>query len=779
MKTSFIYFLITIFSIGSAVGQDLEKDLYRANTYFLIKNYSEALPLYLKLIENGIKSPEIYYRTGHSYYNSEFFDDQIKGLEYYNYAITNQDENVPDNARGELAELYLKDEQIEKAISTLMEYEKKVKGNEKLQAEIQKQLKTARTAFAMMSMARDFQVKNMGNIINSQYTEYNPVVSADESLMAFTALRPSTSRNRSSEKFMEQIHITYNTSGNWQQPDKIPVNSQYNIGTAGLSPDGQRMLIFMGGAGNTGNLFFIDRSGKNWSAPTILSSNINSKYMETSGSITPDGKTIYFSSNRKDGYGGYDIYRSVKMENGEWGEAENLGPKINTAANEEAPFIHPDQQTLFFTTDGDNTMGGRDIFVTKLISSSWTSPENMGYPINSTANDNYFTLIADGKKGYFSSDRKGGFGGQDIYSVEMPKDEGTIPLTMIKGKILDGETEKALPTQIYVIDNESGKKLDFVYQPDPETGSYLIILPPAKNYDMIIESEGFLPYTLNINIPGQTYFYELYQKILLKTIRQFDVVVGQEVQVQNAFYDTHKEALKDTRKAHEAELIRNDSVNVYELMNDLIASGDQEGIDYLIELINMANPIEDVMLGDSEELEQAVRTYYYDESDESKFEKKIIDGKTIFSLPTFHVTEEVEMQKVEKKKQQAKADDKLDKLLEKKEEVFFTAGKSELSKDYHERLDQIITILKQYPQLGVEISGYASSEGDKELNRKISNDRAIAVLNYINQKGIVRRRIVAKGYGEHKDEQASAEKSRRVELQIVDLRALGRTETGK
>lgn len=772
MKTSLIYFYITIMSIGIAVGQDLDKNLYRANTYYSIKNYNEALPLFLDVISKGIKSPEVYYRTGYSYYNSELIDEQVKGIEYYEFAIASKDEKIPAHARGELAELYLKDEQIAKAIAILMEY-KEIAGDEKLQGEIQKQLKTARTAHAMVSMAREFQVRNMGNIINSAYTEYNPVVSADESLMAFTALRPNTSRNRSSEKFSEQIHIAYNTSGNWQQPDKLAVNSQYNIGTAGLSPDGQRMLIYMGGAGNSGNLFYIDRSGQTWSSPTILSEKINSRYIETSGSITPDGKTIYFASNRKEGFGGFDIYRSVKMENGEWGAPQNLGPKINTAANEDAPFIHPDQQTLFFTSDGENTMGGRDIFVSRIIRDTWTSPENIGYPVNSTANDNYFTLTADGSKGYFSSDRKGGFGAQDIYSVEMPKDYTTIPLTMIKGKILDGETQKALPTKIYVIDNESGKKLDFVYQPDAETGSYLVILPPSKNYDMIIESEGFLPYTLNINIPGQNYFYELYQKILLNTIRQFDVVVGQEVQVQNAFYDTHNSAVADQRKQHEAELVRSDSINVYELMNDLIASGDQAGIEYLVELIQLANPIESVNLENSENLELANRTYYYDESDEGKFEKKVVDGKTIFSLPTFHITEEAKKEKSAGAKQQEEFNNS---LLEKKEQVYFAAGKSELRKDYHTKLDKILHILKQHPQLGVEILGYASSEGDKDLNRKLSNDRAIAVLNYINQKGIVRRRIIARGYGEHKNEQASAEESRSVELRIVDLRTLGRGE---
>lgn len=189
----------------------------------------------------------------------------------------------------------------------------------------------------------------------------------------------------------------------------------------------------------------------------------------------------------------------------------------------------------FFTSDGHITMGGRDIFKSTLVGNAWSSPESMGYPVNTTANDNYFTLLADGTRAYFSSDRKGGMGAQDIYYIDMPKESANIPLTMIKGKILDADSGKPIPTKIYLIDNDTDKKLDFVYSPDPETGAYLVILPPAKNYDMVIESEGFLPYTLNVNVPNQTYFYELFQQIKLKTIKQFDVVVGQEVLVKMPF----------------------------------------------------------------------------------------------------------------------------------------------------------------------------------------------------------------------------------------------------
>jgi outer membrane protein OmpA-like peptidoglycan-associated protein len=395
----------------------------------------------------------------------------------------------------------------------------------------------------------------------------------------------------------------------------------------------------------------------------------------------------------------------------------------------------------------------------------------MGYPVNTTVNDNYFTLIADGTRAYFSSDRKGGMGGQDIYYIDLPAESSSIPLTMIKGKILNAETGEPLPTKIYLIDNETNKKLDFVYDPDPATGNYLIILPPSKNYDMVIESEGFLPYTLNINVPNQTYFYELYQMVSLKTIKQFDVVVGQEVQVKNAFYDTDEDVKADLRKTHEAKLVQGGSVDVYDMMLDLMAAQDEDGIKYLADLIQMKNPIEDVNFNEKENsrIDVATRTYYYDESDESKFEKKIVDGKTIFSLPTFMVNEEISKQKGQGDRKPVTYDKS---ILAKNANIYFDAGKSDLKAQYNGQLDGLLNELLKNPDLGVEILGFASAEGSDELNRDLSNKRAIAVLDYINHKGIVRRRIVAKGYGATKDESASKEEGRRVEVRIVDLNDL-------
>jgi outer membrane protein OmpA-like peptidoglycan-associated protein len=767
-KICFLSLAFMMFSVSSTLAQG-GKSLAEAERFYGIKAYESALPRFLEAIEAGEKDPMVHYKTGVCYQKAANLSDQIKAIPFFEHALKNG-KGLPLSLAYDLGMLHLKDENMVRALEVLNQYRQDVKADKKAIAAADEAIEMCHNALTFMSVPRNFKVNHFNSIVNTQYTEYNPVVSADESTMAYTAFRPNTGKTRTGDKFIEEIYISYNVNGSWSEPKLIPIAHDYNVGTAGISPDGQKMLIFMGGSMDPGGLYQITKSGESWSKPGLVTPTLNNpKYLESTASITPDGKTIYFASDRLGGQGGLDIYKTTLQANGTWSAALNLGPQVNSKANEDAPFIHPDQKTLFFTSDGHNSMGGRDIFVTRFTGDKWTSPENMGYPVNTTANDNYFTLIADGTRAYFSSDRKGGMGGQDIYSLDMPAESANIPLTMIKGKILNSETGKPMPTKIYLVDNETNKKLDFVYDPDPETGHYLIILPPAKNYDMIIESEGFLPYTLNINIPNQSYFYELYQMINLKTIRQFDVVVGQEVQVKNAFYDTDQDVKANLRKTHEAKLVQTGNVDVYDMMLDLMSAEDKEGINYLTELVQMKNPIEDVNFNENEnkKIETATRIYYYDESDESKFEQKKVEGKTIFSLPTFTFHEEVEKQK----NQTGKKSSFDQTALKKSVKVYFEAGKSDLKSQYNVQLEGILSDLQKFPDLGIEISGFASAEGSEDLNRELSNKRAITILDYFNHKGVVRRRIVAKGYGASKDMANSKEEGRRVEVRIVDLNA--------
>ncbi len=757
--------ILTGFSLQS-FGQDLNisKVKNKADKLFQVRNYDEALELYLKLEGTSEANENLSYKIAKCYTESDEVNDRVKSIKYFERIDTDSFKELPRNYYLDFGDAYFDNEQIDQALIIYTKELKLVAKDKRAKSIVEKRITQTKNASHIMRIPKNVFIKSMGKEINTIYTEYNPVLTADESVIAFTSLKPIESKT--GEKIAENISISYNETGSWSVPKTLEIQTQNNYGTAGISADGQTMLIFIGDQSN-GSIYQILKEGESWSRPKPLGQHIQSKYLESTASLTADNKTIYFASKRPGGYGGMDIYKSDKKDDGTWGRAVNLGPKINSKANEDAPFIHPNKKLLFFTTDGHSGMGKNDIYKTELKNDDWTTPKNMGYPINSTSNDNYFTLIADGSRGYFSSDRKGGLGGQDIYVMDMPENYETIPLTMIKGRILNAETNKPIPTKIYMIDKETKEKVDYVYHPNEKTGDYMVILPPNKNYDMIIESEGFLPYTLNIDVPNQTEFHELYQKIYLKTIKHFDVVVGQEVEIRNAFYKTREESANDMRKKHEAALIEHDSIDVYELMGDLISAGDQAGIDYIIELLMIENPIDDVNFDDSnEKIQTARRVYYYDESDESKFEKKNVGDQTIYSLPTMFVSKEAIEQKNTAKKTTSNYDQQ---LLQQGLKIYFNAGISEFDSKYEKDLDQILSELTQYPDLGIEISGYASSEGNEIDNEKLSNQRAISVLDYLNHRGVVRRRIIAKGYGSTANEGESKEESRRVEVRIIDL----------
>lgn len=763
----FCFATIVLFvnAIPSLSQNNNSKDLNKADKLFKVKNYSDALKLYLGSVPEGSDDPILSYKIAKCYVESDEINQRVRAVEYFEKAVGL--DPLPFLFYMDKGDAYFYNEQISQALLAYNKQMPLLGKDARMKGKLNQKIKQAEIAYKYISSPQDVKISRLGSNVNTKFTEYNPVVSADETILAYTLMKPNTDHNRSILKFVEQIYISNNHSGSWSVSELLPVSTDNNYGTAGISADGQQMLIFIGDQ-KSGSIYSIQKEGEEWTRPAPLGRNINSNYLESTASTTPDGKTLYFASNRSGGYGGMDIYKSELKDDGTWGRPVNLGKEINSRADEDAPFIHPSMNMLFFTSNGHGSMGGDDIFRTINRNGKWLTPENMGYPINTTANDSYFTLIADGSRGYFSSDRKGGAGGQDIFMMAMPEDFESIPLTMIKGRILDSETGKTLPTKIYVIDNETQKKLDFVYHPDKKTGDYLIILPPNKNYDMIIESEGFLPYTLNIDIPDQSYFYELYQKVLLKTIKHFDVIVGQKVEVKNAFYDSHEEEVSSMRKEHEAALIDSDSIDVFELMGDLIEAGDSEGIDYLVSLILMSNPIDDVDFNaeTNDKIQTANRTYYYDESDESKFEKKNVDGETILSLPTMFVAKEAKDQKDTNESKSITYDTN---ILSMSLKVYFSAGNSELAQKYNNQLDEILAILKKNPGLGVEISGYASPEGDEEYNHTLSNNRAISVLDYLNHRGIVRRRIVAKGLGETSSESLTNEELRRVDVNIIVL----------
>jgi hypothetical protein len=271
-----------------------------------------------------------------------------------------------------------------------------------------------------------------------------------------------------------------------------PLNTRVHDATVGISPDGSSMIVYRTqGDLVSGDLFEARVYAQQWQMPELMTSMINSASHEPSASIAPGGDEIYFTSDRPGGFGGRDLYRIRRLPNGEWSLPLNLGPKVNTAHDEDAPFIHSDGLTLFFSSNGHSTMGGYDIFKTTLMDADmngWSLPENMGYPLNTVNEDIYFCLSADGFTGYFSSERPGGLGMQDIYQVDFPGSQ--LDYMVVRGVITD-TAEAPVQARITLMD-ETREEILGVYSANATTGRYLLVVAPGQRYAMTVEAPGFI-----------------------------------------------------------------------------------------------------------------------------------------------------------------------------------------------------------------------------------------------------------------------------------------------
>ncbi|MEN9598235.1 MAG: hypothetical protein RL596_546, partial [Bacteroidota bacterium] len=338
--------------------------------------------------------------------------------------------------------------------------------------------------------AYQFNPINLGDSVNSSYSEYYPSVTVTDSLLVFT---------RRGEHLREDF---FQSALNGNKFGKAkPINGDINIepqkGAITVSQDGEWML-FAGrfaeqGYGNF-DLYMSYYTPQGWSEPQNMGTAINTDFWESSPAISPDKRTLYFSSNRPGGYGGRDLYVSYRKANGSWTPAVNMGPTINTAGDELAPYIHADNQTLYFTSDGLAGYGGSDLYVLrKNTKGEWGVPENLGYPINTIENEGSLAVSADGLTAFYASDRADSRGQLDLYRFDMRKDIRPYRTLYVRGIVIDKKTGTKLPSTVELIENLTGESLMKV-QTD-ETGEYFITLPTGKDYTFIVNRKGYLFYS--------------------------------------------------------------------------------------------------------------------------------------------------------------------------------------------------------------------------------------------------------------------------------------------
>ena len=350
-----------------------------------------------------------------------------------------------------------------------------------------------------------FAPKNLGDSVNSSSSEYYPSVTVTDDALVFTR-RTGNAR----EDFLLSA-INSKDSFNKAAPLDGDINLEPRKGAITVSQDGDWLFFAADIAGAGIGDFDIYKSvytPSGWSEQENLGDSINTDFWESSPAISPDKRALYFSSTRPGGYGGADLYVSYLKPNGRWTEAVNMGPTINTAGDEMAPFIHADNQTLYFTSDGLPGYGGSDLFVLKkLPNGQWGIPENMGYPINTIENEGSLAVAADGYTAYYASDREDSRGGLDIYSFTLPTHARPFKTIYVKGVVTDLISKKGLPANLELTDNASGTLINKV-QTD-ELGHYFITLPEGKDYTFTVNRKGYLfyssAYALSGAAPDSTY----------------------------------------------------------------------------------------------------------------------------------------------------------------------------------------------------------------------------------------------------------------------------------
>lgn len=476
------------------------RDLFLyAESEFLFEEYAEALPNYLRLNKQYPDNDNINYKIGVCYLNDPY--EKEKSIAYLEKAVQNINPKFKENSFKEtgapleahfyLGNAYRINDELSKAIETYENFKEEADPELYDLELVNEQIRACKNAIDLKTRPVDIEIENLGDRINTRFSDVQPAISGDENRLVFVQ----------KQAFFDAMAFSEKIDGEWTFPRILMEELQVDedVYPTSLSYDGNTLFIYRND-NFTGNLYTSNFSDGRWSPLTKLNEHINTKYWESHASLNKQGDTLYFTSNRKGGFGGLDIYYTVKGANDDWGRAVNLGSTVNTKYNEETPFITSDGRTLYFSSYGHYNMGGYDVlYTTKLSDGSWAVPINAGYPINSTDDDVFFNPVHNGDFAYYPRYRDEGFGRSDIYRLEIFSK--THPRKFLVNGMVGMEDNANLGTAIRValIDKFSRDTVAVTYA-DPATGAFSFTAA-AGAYDLLVEGEGYEPTTQSLEIP--------------------------------------------------------------------------------------------------------------------------------------------------------------------------------------------------------------------------------------------------------------------------------------
>jgi outer membrane protein OmpA-like peptidoglycan-associated protein/Tol biopolymer transport system component len=813
MKKYFLLLLISLFFFKSFSQYsndtsilDYEEKYNYAEYYIADADYENAIVLYEELLQERPTDMDIHFRLGFCYL---FTQERYKAVPHLEKVVNNYRNKtgnkgkVPTDAYYYLAKAQYINYDFESSRQTYNEL-KTLINSKKDKEKIDQQIQFCNNAEEIYLNPVDIIVTKLA-AINSEYPDHSPVISADESVIIFTSRREGSTGGLIADDhfYFEDIYIYDKAKGFKTKPVQIDtaINTVEHEASCGLSIDAQELFIYKSTTHDQGDIYYSNFDGKNWSVPEKLNESVNTTGRESHASISADGNSLYFTSNRSEGLGGMDLYVAEKQVDGSWGNVRNLGAPINTELDEEGPYFHPDGKTLYFSSQGHKSMGGFDVFTSTLnADSTWSTPVNLGFPLNTVDNDVFFVPTVSGNRGYYSSQQDGH---TSIYIVDIYGEEKNLILvnghtydseidttavpkkdvvfngdiTTVNGRVVKEDKTIDYSDKIYITDRiinsdeillidsvctvpyktdinvylVDSKKIDEVHEPIEYNGKYLFILYPEEEYLVYYEADEHM-YDLKYIYKEEKGYYNVYYNAEMDTLLRGTI---KEVK-DNPYVDKTSnlserqklelDILSDFMKKHDFLFVNFSTHNWDEEGNQLDVSREQKAVDYLVEKGINSNRI--------------VTNLSPNLIADNTLEYTILDDLTLEDLKDHEIPVANEVNA-----------------------VFVSNIRFDINKYKTNEYDDNLSVLAEYlidnPSAKINIFGYTDTQGPEQYNKDLSKKRAGFVSEYLISNGVNEDQVTVDGKGfevqiaKNKDEKGeflwdALEYNRRVEFVVTN-----------
>jgi outer membrane protein OmpA-like peptidoglycan-associated protein len=695
-----------------------------AKENFFNENFKSALEDYLLMLVNDPNNVDYNYYIGLCYLQTNI--DKVKAVSYLEFVV--QQSKHPKDAYYHLGRAYMYADRLDDAIRAF-DKAKEAEGDTEVNGpKPSRWIEMCINAKEFRKNPIDCNFENLGSSINSPYPDFDPMVPENESFLIYNTKRPDNlGLETDYDGFkMNDVFRARERKGRFTEGRNAgsSINTEWVEEAVGLSPDGENLVLFIDNFAGYDDIMISKRKGRAFEEPYYPGTNVNSEEVESSGSISADGDWLFFSRIAKGGIGGYntDIFMSRRLPNGYWGIPIDLGPNINTKYNETHPHISGDGKTLYFSSEGHTNMGGLDVFRStwNAVTETWSSPDNLGFPINTVGDEYSIYFSNSGRYGYVSALRPEGYGDLDIYRITFNNVDPDY--TLMAGYITNMvDTIKAgkpaIPINMYITDDETNELVG-IFKANKLTGHYISVLPAGHSYCVYIESELYKPYAEVIDAFDKSSYIPIIEDKDFTLEPDSEAIARRKFAVQLA-----------SGKSESTVIAKTEMKDMAKEQSELALMEDIRKLEAEVERLKKMKEL----------------GYRTDLLDVNVADLKVGDKMVLSDV------------------------------------FFFDFDISELGKDYYDALERLYNFLVNNPSVTIELSGHTDARGSIEYNLKLSKARAQGVFDYLVKKGIKSKRLVPKGYGKSQpiaanenpdgsDNPEGRRMNRRLEIKILSIK---------